>query len=321
MDNATLSLVILGVVVALFVWNRLPVEIVAVGTALVLYFSGLLGLREALAGFGDPVVIFIASLFVVSKGIDSTGVTTVAGQWLIDRAGPRPRRLLVLTMLLCAMLTALISLNGAVAALLPMVVVLAVRVGMPPSRLAMPLAFAGSAGSLLALTGTPINVIVSEAAVGAGERSFGFFEFAIVGVPLVAGTIAIAVFLGPRVLPDRAAKAVPSDMSRYARTIVEHYALEHDVYRLRVRERSPFVGMARDELDLRDYPGLTLVAVQSGSANGPAAAATAVAVDDVVVVHGDADSVSRIVVDKVLAVGMRPMAGPDGALLTRELGV
>jgi di/tricarboxylate transporter len=321
-DNATLSLVILGVVVALFVWNRLPVEIIAVGTALVLYFTGLLDLRQALAGFGDPVVIFIASLFVVSKGIDSTGVTTWAGQWLIARAGPRPRRLLVLTMLLCAVLTALISLNGAVAALLPMVVVLAIRTGVPPSRLAMPLAFAGSAGSLLALTGTPINVIVSETAVDAGERSFGFFEFAIVGVPLVAGTIAIAVFLGPRVLPDRTAKAAPSDLSRYASTIVQHYALEHDLYRLRVRERSPFVGVAPDALDLAEYPGLTLVAVQSGRANGPAAAQAAVATDDVIVVRGDADSVSRIVADKCLAAGLAPVAGGDGGrLLGRELGV
>jgi di/tricarboxylate transporter len=321
-NHATLSLVILGVVVVLFVWNRLPVEIIAVGTALILYFTGLLGLREALAGFGDPVVIFIASLFVVSKGIDSTGVTTLAGQWLIARAGPHPRRLLVLTMLLCAVLTALISLNGAVAALLPMIVVLAVRIGVPPSRMVMPLAFAGSAGSLLALTGTPINVIVSEAAVGAGERSFGFFEFAIVGIPLVAGTIAIAVFLGPRLLPDRTAKAAPSDLSRYARTIVEHYALEHDLYQLRVRERSPFVGVAPDSLDLRDYPGLTLVAVQPGHANGRAAAESALAADDMIVVRGDADQVSRIVLDKVLAIGMQAVAGGDGGrLLTRELGV
>jgi di/tricarboxylate transporter len=322
MSNATLSLVILGVVVALFVWNRLPVEIVAVGTALTLYFTGLLDLHEALAGFGDPVVIFIASLFVVSKGIDSTGITTLAGQWLIGRAGPRPRRLLVLTMLLCAALTALISLNGAVAALLPMVVVVAVRAGVTPSRLAMPLAFAGSAGSLLALTGTPINVIVSEAAVGVGERSFGFFEFAIVGVPLVAGTVAITVFLGPRVLPDRTAKAAPSDMSHYARTIVEQYALEPDLYRLRVRERSPLVGLAPGSLDLSDYPGLTLVAVQSGRTDPPAAADTAIATDDVIVVRGDADAVSRIVVDKVLAIGRQPTASEDGPrLLTRELGV
>jgi Na+/H+ antiporter NhaD/arsenite permease-like protein len=261
-SHAALSLVILGVVVALFVWNRLPVEIVAVGTALTLYFTGLLDLREALAGFGDPVVLFIAALFVVSKGIDSSGLTALAGQWLVQRAGPRPRRLLVFTMLLCAVLTALISLNGAVAALLPVVVVVAVRAGLPPSRMAMPLAFAGSAGSLLALTGTPINVIVSEAAVGAGGPGFGFFEFAVVGVPLVAGTIAITVFLGPRLLPDRTAKTAPSDMSRYTKTIVEHYALKPDLYRLRVRERSSFVGAEPGTVDLTAYPGLTLVGVQ-----------------------------------------------------------
>jgi di/tricarboxylate transporter len=111
-------------------------------------------------------------------------------------------------------------------------------------------------------------------------------------------------------------------MSRYARTIVEHYALEHDLYRLRVRERSPFVGTAPASFDLTDYPGLTLVAVQSGRANGPGAAEPAVAADDVIVVRGDADSVSRLVVDKVLAVGRQPMAGVDGAtLLSRELGV
>ena len=75
------------------------------------------------------------------------------------------------------MLTALISLNGAVAALLPVAVVVAVRVGLPPSQLLLPLAFAAHAGSMLALTGTPVNIIVSEFAADAGGRAFGFFEF------------------------------------------------------------------------------------------------------------------------------------------------
>jgi uncharacterized protein with PhoU and TrkA domain len=111
-------------------------------------------------------------------------------------------------------------------------------------------------------------------------------------------------------------------MSRYARTIVERYALEHDLYRLRVRERSPFVGTAPASFDLTDYPGLTLVAVQSGRANGPGAAESAVAADDVIVVRGDTESVSRLVVDKVLAVGTQPMAGGsvlEGARVPREL--
>ena len=101
-------------------------------------------------------------------------------------------------MLLVAFLTALICVNGAVAALVPVVVVLAVRLGRSPSQLLMPLAFGAHAGSLLVLTGTPVNVIVSDAADDAGVGEFGFFEFALVGIPLVVGTIAIVVLFGER---------------------------------------------------------------------------------------------------------------------------
>src|SRR5690606_31055688 len=104
------------------------VIIVAMAVALALYATGVLTLQQSLAGFGDPAVIFIATLFVVSAALESTGVTTWAGQLLIAKAGEESRtRLLVLTMTLVAALTALISVNGAVAALLPVVVVMAVR--------------------------------------------------------------------------------------------------------------------------------------------------------------------------------------------------
>ena len=110
---------------------------------------------QALGGFGDPAVIFIASLFVVSSGLEVTGVTAWAGQLLIQGAGEESRtRLLLLTMILVALLTALISVNGAVAALLPVVVVIAVRLKRNSSQLLMPLVFSAHAGSMLALTGT-----------------------------------------------------------------------------------------------------------------------------------------------------------------------
>ena len=124
-------------------------------------------------------MIFIASLFVVSAGLDATGVTAWTGQFLIRQAGESQTRLLVLMMLLISVLTALINLNGSVAALLPVVVVMAVRLSRPPSQLLMPMVFAGHAGSLLALTGTPVNVLVSDAAVNGGHAPFGFFEYAL----------------------------------------------------------------------------------------------------------------------------------------------
>ena len=74
-------------------------------------------------------------------------------------------------MLLVAALTAVISVNGAVAALLPVVVVMAVRLGPPPSQLLLPLVFGPHAGSMLALTGTPVNVLVSNSAHERGGGS------------------------------------------------------------------------------------------------------------------------------------------------------
>jgi len=222
--DATISFIVLGAVVLLFVWNRVAVEIVAIGAALALFATGVLDVRQALAGFGDPAVIFIATLFVVSEGLDSAGVTGRAGQELNARAGNSRTRLLVMMMLLVAFLTALISLNGAVAALLPVVVLMSIRRG-PPSQLLMPLVFAAHAGSLLTLTGTPVNVLVSEMATDAGYPRFGFFEFALVGVPLLAGTMAIVVLFGRRLLPSRTARTIPPDLGAHAKTLLEHYTL------------------------------------------------------------------------------------------------
>ena len=87
MSDSSITLITLAVLVGLFVWNRLPVELVAVGAALALYGLGVLTLQESLAGFGDPAVILIAALFVVSEGLDATGVTTWLGQSLVSKAG------------------------------------------------------------------------------------------------------------------------------------------------------------------------------------------------------------------------------------------
>ena len=223
MSPMAISFLVLGLVVVLFVWNRLPVEIVALGAALALYATGVLSLPQALAGFGDATVVFIATLFVVSAGLEVGGVTAWAGRHLSLRAGDSPTRLLVLVMLAVALSTAFISVNGAVAALLPVAVMAAVRQGGSPSRLLLPLVFAAHAGSMLALTGTPINVIASDSAAAAGVGRFGFFDFTLVGVPLVAGTVAIVLLFGDRLVPTRTPRSIAPDFSAHADALVQHY--------------------------------------------------------------------------------------------------
>jgi di/tricarboxylate transporter len=316
-DDAALTLVILGVVIVLFVWNRLSVGVVAILTMLALWTTGLLSTEAVLAGFGDPVVVFIATLFVVSEGIDSTGVTTWLGQLIVAKAGESRARLVLAVGLLCAVLTALITLNGSVAALLPLVVVLAMRIGQPPSQMLMPLAFAGSCGALFMLTGSPVNVIVSEAAQDSGAPPFAFLSFAIVGVPLLAGTLAICVLLGPRLLPHRRPAHQDADLGRHAETLEQYYSLTDGFFRLRLRDLSPLVGQVPEEAGLSAYPEVVLVGVQDPERRS--VTERALAVDDVLVVSGPRHEVSRMTIDLALAVAMDGSADA-GALLTREAG-
>jgi di/tricarboxylate transporter len=262
-SSSTLSLVILGCSVALFIWNRLSVGVVAILTTMALYFTGVLDATTALSGFGDPVVIFIASLFVVSEGLEASGVTAWAGQLIVRHAGTQRWKLLTAVMLLAAVLSAVITPNGAAAALLPVTVVVARQAHALPSKMLIPLAFAASAGALLTLSGSPVNVIVSGASMDAGGGGFGFFEFAIVGIPLVVCTIVLALVLGNRLLPDRISDVLPADFSEYVGTVVEHYGLDHPVHRLRVRSRSPLRDRQISELPVG--ADLTLIGVQDGA--------------------------------------------------------
>ncbi len=191
-------------------------------------------------------------------------------------------------MISCAMVSALISVNGAVAALLPVVVVMAVRLGRSPSKLLMPLVFGAHAGSMLALTGTPVNVLVHDASLDAGAGGFGYFEFALVGLPLVAGVVVIAVLFGERLLPERDSRLLPPDLSRHARTLVEQFRLTGGVYRLKVREGSPLVGTPRRALDFSDRADVAMMRRESESDPD------IIAAGDVLLLQGEGDAIAAL---------------------------
>jgi di/tricarboxylate transporter len=311
---------IIAVIIVLFIWDRLPVIAVCVAAALSLWATGVLTLGQSLAGFGDPATVFVAALFVVSAGLEATGVTAWAGQLLVAGAGASRTRLIVLMVLLVGVLSALISLNGAVAALLPVIVVMAVRIGRSPSGLLMPLVFGAHAGSLLALTGSPVNVLVMDASLDAGGPGFGYFEFALVGVPLIAGSILISLVLGPRLLPERTSKTLPPDLSGHARTLVEQFRLSGDAQQFSVRPESPLVGRSGREVDIAGREGVRLVTLKRPG--GAPVGAGAVAAGDVLVLRGEPERIAETAADLVLApreeAARRDLAD---ALLNRESGL
>lgn len=282
MDPAAWTFLILALAVVAFVSGKVPLAVVSIGVALALWATGVLTLAEAFSGFGDPTVLFIASLFVVSEALDATGVTAWLGHQVITRAGRGRQRLTVIIGLMAAALAAFISINGAVAALLPVVVVVAVRAGIVPSKMLIPLAFAASAGSLLTLTGTPVNIVVSEAAAAAGGREFGFFEFALVGVPLVVLTVVIVALGGDRLLPSRIPDHLGDlapDPSEHAQALRASYDVTLDtgvlfsanegVAEVLVAPRSQLIGrVVCAGMTTRDE-NLVILAVRRGEDDGP----------------------------------------------------
>lgn len=299
MSEISITFTIIGVMVLLFVTNRVPIAPVALAAALALYFTGILDHHEALSGFGDTTVLFIASLFVVSASLDATGVTAWAGKLLIAQAGKSRRRLLVLSMLLVAFLTALIGSSGAVSALLPVLVLVAVRLGWSTSQLMMPLAFASYSGSMLVLTGSLVNVLVSDAATEAGMAPFGYFEVTAVGLPLLAGTVAITVFFGERLLPMRAGRGIPRDLSKHSGTLAEQYQVFEGMHRLVVTPQSPFVGQPSPAIEAENRPGLSLIAIRPGEGRPPIADPV-LAAGDILFMRGEAQAVADFAAEKRL---------------------
>ncbi|WP_166866898.1 SLC13 family permease [Salinibacterium sp. ZJ70] len=313
MDPVIATFVILGAAVIAFITGRVPLAIVALGVSLALWATGVLGITEALAGFSDPTVILIACLFVVSEALDATGVTAWVGQVVIQRAGTARMRLTLVIALISALLSAFISINGAVAALIPVVVVVATRAGLVPSKLLLPLAFAASAGSMLTLTGTPVNLLVSETAASSGGRAFGFFEFALVGIPLVLCTAATVALAGGRLLPTREPEHLVEgvhDGHSATRTLRKAYRLpeEHKLIdtregvaevmitpRSRLIGREVSVGMTtRDE-------ELVILAVRHGGVDATEvirdemSGKTVIQAGDAVLVQGPWDALERYV--------------------------
>ncbi|MEE3849066.1 SLC13 family permease [Gordonia sp. LSe1-13] len=321
MSDATLSLIILAVTIVAFVWNRLPVGVVAIASALALYFFGLIDLDGLTAGLGQSVIVFIAALFVVSEGLEASGITAWAGQLLTRLAGTGRVRVLAAIAVLSAILAALITINGAAAALVPVTVAVARHAGMLPSKVLIPLAYACSAGSMLTLSGSPVNVIVNDAARDATGDGFGYFEFGFIGVPLLIVTFGVIALLGDRLLPERQSTTLPADFSNYLGTVVDHYGLGQRIYRLHVGAESSCVGADPREVVPSDT-GVVSIAAQGGLGAGLLESGQKLQDGDVLVVSGSGTAVDEYARAHDLTV--EDVAGrhaQGGRLVDRDAGV
>ncbi len=317
MSESTIVLLIIAVGVALFIWNRFPAVIVGVGMVLAFFLTGVLELRQAVGGFGDPVVVMLFGLFVVAAGLESAGVTTWAGQKLVAAARGSEFKAFVFLFLTASVMSAVIGFNATCAALIPVTVVLALRLGIPTSQLMLPLAFTIHAASMLTLLGTPINVIALGAAQGAGG-SLNFFEFGIIGIPLVAGSIVIIMLTKKFLLPAKNGDAMPPDFSGYAMTLVQQYQLDDGLHHLSVHEGSPLVG--RSKSDWKPDGTLVLKAIQDPQTFAPIQR-DQIAAGDILLVRGDGEETARLALELDLGIRCDESDQLTDSLVNRSSGL
>jgi di/tricarboxylate transporter len=255
--------VILGILIVsfiLFVTEKLRVDMVAVIIILILIFTRILPLEEAFAGFSNPIVIAVGSLFIISGGLFHTGVATWLGKHLIRLGGKTEVSLIATVMIAGALLSSIMNNVAATAILLPGVMIIALKAGLAPSRLLMPLAFGTILGGMLTLVGTYPNIIVSSVLNDATGSPFGFFDFAFIGVPLTILGILYMVFLGRKALPIKPLE----EKIRYSTTpdiLPSIYRLEERLFELRVPRDSDLVGKTIAESEIGSQFGTNVLGI------------------------------------------------------------
>ncbi|WP_228850836.1 SLC13 family permease [Aegicerativicinus sediminis] len=255
----TTIIIILFLTIALFVWNKFPPDIVALISMLSLYLFGILDLTETLSGFSNPTVIMIASLFVVGEGLSRTGWTALAGRKFVRWAKNNVPKLLVIVTLGSSLLSGFVSNTGTVAAFLPVTVNAAWNAGTLPSKLLMPVAFGSNTGGLLTLTGTPPNIIASNALIQQGFEGFSFFEFSLIGIPLLIIALLYFRYFGYKLLPNNKTNNKPLNIENELYKWIDHYSIGDDLYRLRVRSMSPFINTAIGDWNFEEEHNVSVV--------------------------------------------------------------
>ncbi len=253
---------LLLVAIILFASGLFRLDVVAIMVILALMLSGLLSPGEALAGFGDPVVLLIAGLFVVGEGLLRTGVAYAVGNWLMGVAGTSENRLLVMLMLVVACLSAFMSSTGAVAIFIPVALNLAAKAGASPSRLLMPMAFASLIGGMLTLIGTPPNLVVSTQLTREGFDSFAFFDFTPIGLLVLVVGILYLVLVGRRFLRKELDPAGATLDRLSLEDLVLSYGLSDQLHRLRIWAGSPLENKTVVQASLRTRYGLTVLGIE-----------------------------------------------------------
>ena len=252
---------ILAISLILFISEVIRMDLVALLVLGALAVTGLVTPNDALAGFSNNAVVTVWAMFILSEGLTRTGIADVIGRQVMRVAGTREFSIIVVIMITGAVLSAFMNNIGVAALMLPVVVDIARRTRIPPSRLLMPLAYSTLLGGLMTLIGTPPNLLISESLSQYGYEPFQLFDFTpLGGGVMIVGVLFIALF-GRFLLPKTQTK---QDKHVSQRSLRSQYKLHERTFLLRVPARSVLVGKTLAESRIGSSTDLIILSLIRG---------------------------------------------------------
>jgi len=279
-------LALLLIALVLFSIERIPIEVVSILLVMALVLTNTLTAGEAFAGFGNDIVITIAGLFILTGGLAKTGVIDLVGRRLHRTAGDSEFRMVALIMFAAALCAAVMKNTTTTAMFLPVVLGIAARRNISPSKLLMPLAFGAILGGTCTLIGTSTNLAVSGALPRYGIQPFTMFELSKVGVVIVGVGMLYMLLIGLRLLPRR----------KSGESLTEQYHVRQYVTEVIVLDDSPLIGKSLAAARMGEELDLTVLGILRGEnqyriAPNPEEKIKA---DDLLLVQGRAEDILRV---------------------------
>ncbi len=216
MDPAIITLCVLAVAAFLFITELIPLAVTAMAACTALGILGVLPSKQVYAGLSNSTVVLFGGMFVIGAAMFKTGLAEAIGIAVVKKAGTNQVPLMAAIMLVTIALSAVSSNTGTVACLMPVIIGICQAANISPSKELMPLAIAANVGGTITMIGTPPNVIVTGALTAAGLPTFGFFEFAYIGIPLSIIIVLYTLFIGRHFVPDKQAGAMDEEAVKAA---------------------------------------------------------------------------------------------------------
>ena len=287
--GAAVVFALILVVLVAFVTEVVPNDVTAISVVAALVvlepWTGV-GARAAISGFANPATVTIIAMYMLSAGVQSTGVVERLGVYLADFTAGREFRALVATVCTTGPIAGFVNNTPIVAVFIPMVTDLAENSKLSPSKLLLPLSYAAILGGTLTLIGTSTNILASDFArlLIDGRDGIGMFEFSGLGIVLLTVGLAYLLTVGWRLTPAR----VPVDSDPIAEFEIADYLTS-----IRVRADSPLVGLSVEECDGEHPDTRVLQARRDGAAYAGPHSDRLIEAGDTLIVHGSLQTIDQ----------------------------